>query len=62
MGFMIASGNVWLPGSDSAAAENIDLTKNCGPLGRWFFRVDGNEIVFGGPQGIVYINVFAHNT
>ena len=54
MGFRIATGNVWLPGSNTATVEKIELTKNFGPLGRWFFRVDGDEVVFGGPQGILY--------
>ena len=37
-----------LPGSLSAAVANVELTTNCRPFGRWFFRVDGDDIEFGG--------------
>ena len=55
------ANDYWLPGSETAAAQDIVSTKNCGPLGRWFFRVDGDEVEVGGPQGTVYIDVFTHN-
>ena len=43
----------FLPDSHSAAAANVELTTNCRPLGRWFFRVDGDDVEFGGifPDG-----------
>ena len=62
MVFRTSGGFTDLPDSDTAQAENVEFTKNCGPLGRWFFSVDGNQIEFGGPQGVVYIDVFKHNT
>jgi len=42
-----------LPDSSSTAAANVELTTTCRPLGRWFFRVDGDDVEFGGifPDG-----------
>ena len=55
MGFIKGDGmhETWLPGSETADAANVELTTNCRPLGRWFFRVDGDDVEFGGrfPDG-----------
>ena len=55
MGFAKGDGVHYtrLPGSHSAAAANVELTTNCKPLGRWFFKVDGDDVEFAGifPEG-----------
>ena len=43
-----------LPDSGTDAAINAEFTRNCGPSGRWFFKVDGPDVEFGGifPHGV----------
>ena len=40
-----------LPDHGKPSADRIELTTNVGKLGRWFFRVDGIDVIHGAVHG-----------
>ena len=58
VGFNAGDGErfVSLPGSQTEAILNISPTSNVGEPGFWIFRVDGDDIVWGGMSNTIVVN------